>query len=87
MLGGAEGCSSTSGTVADDLPSQYNPYARTVYPGHGQEPQVIELTLGQVVDLGIWTMAPPLLVVAVSGVVVRPDAARPTSHVTAVSPP
>ena len=61
------------GVNLNDLPNESNPYARAVYPGAGQEPHVIELTLGQAVDLGIWTIPSPLAVVAVSGVVVRPD--------------
>jgi hypothetical protein len=61
------------GVNLNDLPNQNNPYARTVYPGGGQEPHIVELTLGQVVDLGIWTVPPPLRVVPVSGVVVRQD--------------
>ncbi len=56
-----------------DLPSAFNPYARTVYPGGDQDPHIIELTLGQAVDVGTWYMPPPLPVVRVSGIVVRAD--------------
>ena len=58
------------GVNLDDLPSEYNPYARVVYPGAAAEPHVIELKLGEVVDLGTWHMPDPLPVVRVDGIVV-----------------
>jgi hypothetical protein len=61
------------GVNLKDLPNNYNPYARTVFPGGNLDPQVIVLGLGEVVDLGIWHMPPPLPVVRVAGIVVRTD--------------
>jgi hypothetical protein len=55
-----------------DLPNQYNPYGRAVYPGTG-EPHVVELSLGQAVDLGTWFMPPPLPITRVEGIVTRAD--------------
>jgi Carboxypeptidase regulatory-like domain len=62
------------GVNLQDLPNQYRPYARQVYPGNGPS-TVIELTLGQVVDLGQWELAPPLAVVPVSGWITWKDGA------------
>jgi hypothetical protein len=56
-----------------DLPDEWNPYPRTVYPASDEPPQVIELTLGQTVDLGPWVLPPPLKVVEVSGVITWHD--------------
>jgi protocatechuate 3,4-dioxygenase beta subunit len=61
------------GTNLQDLPSQYRPYARVMYPGDDSAPQIIELALGQAADLGQWTLPPPLQVVRISGIVVKPD--------------
>ena len=58
-----------AGVNLKDLPSQYNPYARTVYPGGGSAPHIVTLSLGQTVDLGRWEMPPPLAVVRAAGVV------------------
>jgi len=55
-----------------DLPNKYNPYARTVYPG-GPDPHVIELGLGQAVDLGSWQIPPPLPIVRIEGIITRRD--------------
>jgi hypothetical protein len=66
-----------------DLPSKYNPYARTVYPG-GPDPHVIELGLGLAVDLGSWQIPPPLPIVRIEGTVTRRDGAPVAGvHVTA----
>lgn len=56
-----------------DLPSEWNPYPRIVYPGGDDPPHTIELTLGQVVDLGQWVLPPPLAVVEVRGLVTWQD--------------
>jgi hypothetical protein len=56
-----------------DLPNQYNPYPRTVYPGGTSEPHALTLSLGQIVDLGSWAMPPPLAAVRISGVVTWRD--------------
>ena len=58
-----------------DLPNKYNPYGRIVYPGTG-EPHVIELGLGQAVDLGTWFMPAPLPITRVEGIVMRADGTR-----------
>jgi hypothetical protein len=62
-----------AGVNLKDLPSEYNPYARTLYPGGTSEPHVITLSLGQIVDLGTWPMPPPLAVVRVSGIATWSD--------------
>ena len=56
-----------------DVPTEYNPYARAVYPGAEFEPHVIELAPGQVVDLGAWHVPAPVPEVRVAGIVTRPD--------------
>jgi hypothetical protein len=56
-----------------DLPNEWNPYARQLYPGQGEPSAVIELTLGQVAGLGQWALAPPLAVVPISGWIVWKD--------------
>jgi hypothetical protein len=73
------------GINLNDLPSQWNPYARNVYPGAGQPPQVLELSLGQVVDLGDWTLAPPLPVTSISGVIMWKDGTPAAGAYVAVS--
>lgn len=57
----------------EDLPSEYNPYSRTVYPSGTSEPEVITLSLGQIVDLGTWQMPAPLEVVRLQGVITWND--------------
>ena len=61
------------GVNLNDLPSKSNPYARVVYPGPSAEPQVIDLEVGEVVDLGTWHMPDPLPVVRIEGIVLRRD--------------
>lgn len=61
------------GLNLNDLPSDFKPHGRTVYPGPPHEPAVIELALGQVVDLGSWYIPPPLPVLIVKGIVIRDD--------------
>jgi hypothetical protein len=56
-----------------DLPSKWNPYPRYVYPGPGSPPRIIELSLGQLADLGQWKLPPPLASVQLHGVVVWKD--------------
>ncbi|MBA2259513.1 MAG: hypothetical protein H0W18_11495 [Acidobacteria bacterium] len=58
-----------------DLPSDYNPYARVIYPGPDLDPHIIEIALGQTVDLGTWQVPAPLPVVRVEGIVVLADGA------------
>jgi hypothetical protein len=61
------------GVNLKDLPSEYNPYARTVYPGGTAQPHIVTLSLGQTVDLGTWQMPPPLAVVRITGMVTWND--------------
>ena len=61
------------GVNLQDLPSKYNPYARTLYPSDGSDPHVLTLSLGQTRDLGTWRMPSPLPVVRVEGVVLWQD--------------
>ena len=56
-----------TGINLQDLPSQYRPYARTIFPGGSEPPLTIELALGQSVDLGRWVIPPPLAVVKLTG--------------------
>lgn len=56
-----------------DLPSEYRPYPLTLYPGPAVPVHVIDLTLGQVVDLGRWEIPPPLPVVPIAGTIVWND--------------
>jgi carboxypeptidase family protein len=62
-----------AGVNLRDLPNQWNPYPRIVYPGQNEPAHLIELTLGQVVDLGQFMLPPPLSVVDVSGFVTWQD--------------
>jgi hypothetical protein len=61
------------GVNLTDLVNEYNPYARAVFPGHGSEPVVVTLSLGEAVDLGIWELPPPVPVVKAAGVVAWQD--------------
>jgi hypothetical protein len=56
-----------------DLPSQYRPYPLTLYPGPDLPVHVIDLALGQVVDLGRWEIPPPVPVVPIAGTIVWND--------------
>ncbi len=56
-----------------DLPSQYRPYPFTLYPGPNLPVHVIDLALGQVVDLGRWEIPPPVPVVPIAGTIVWND--------------
>jgi hypothetical protein len=63
-----------AGVNLRDLPSKYNPYARSVYPGgSATEPEVIAVDLGQAIDLGVWFLPPPVPVARVHGLVTRED--------------
>ena len=62
-----------AGVNLKDLPNQYNPYARTLYPGDTPEPEVLTLSLGQTIDLGTWRLPAPLEVVRVAGIVTWSD--------------
>jgi len=55
-----------------DLPNEYNPYARAVYPD-GSEPHALELALGQTIDVGTWRLPAPLAPVRVTGIVTWQD--------------
>ena len=61
------------GVNLSDLPSQYRPHARTLYPSEGGEPTIVTLGIGQTYDLGTWKLPPPLEVVKVQGTVVWQD--------------
>jgi hypothetical protein len=39
--------------------SEDRPYARTTYPGRGEDPQVLDLRLGETVNLPAWRVPPP----------------------------
>lgn len=56
-----------------DLPTEYRPYPRILYPGADQPAHVIEVTLGQTVDLGRWQLPPPLTAMKMRGVVLWSD--------------
>ncbi len=62
-----------TGVNLKDLPNEYNPYARTVYPGGDSAPHIVTLSLGQTADLGTWQMPPPLAAVRLAGVVTWND--------------
>jgi hypothetical protein len=42
-----------------DAVDAQHPYPRTIYPGGDSSPQVIELRLGQTVQLPDWRLPPP----------------------------
>lgn len=56
-----------------DLPSQHRPYPVTLYPGPGLPAHVIDLALGQLVDVGRWEIPPPVPVVPIAGTIVWND--------------
>lgn len=61
------------GINLSDLPSQYHPRARVLYPGGDAAPMPIELSLGQRVDVGAWQIPPPLAVVRLTGIITYRD--------------
>jgi hypothetical protein len=56
-----------------DLPSEYRPYPLTLYPGPALSVHVIDLALGQVVDLGRWDIPLPVPVIPIAGTIVWND--------------
>jgi hypothetical protein len=56
-----------------DLPNQYNPYPRLIYPGLEMSPHVVALTLGQAADIGTWQIPAPLPVVKIEGSITWSD--------------
>ena len=56
-----------------DLPSEYRPYARVIFPGGNEPPMTIELALGQNVNLGRWAIPPALSVVKLTGTITWKD--------------
>ena len=56
------------GVNLKDLPSQYNPYPRTVYPSDGSGDAIVQVGTTGSYDIGTWKLPPPLRVVKVSGV-------------------
>ena len=62
-----------AGINLQDLPNQYQPYARTIFPGGNEPPMTIELALGQSVDLGRWVIPPPLAVIKLAGTITWKD--------------
>jgi len=68
------------GIDLNDLPNEYNPYPRTLYPG-GPDADVLTLSLGQSIDLGTWRLPVPLEVVPLPGVVTWSDGS-PAAGVT-----
>jgi hypothetical protein len=61
------------GVNFQDHPTEYRPYPMSVYPGGGAPPHTIEVSPGQVVDLGRWELPPPVPVVRIAGTVVWRD--------------
>jgi hypothetical protein len=62
-----------AGINLKDLPSEYRPYARTIFPGGNEPPMPIELALGQNVNLGRWAIPAPLAVVKLTGTITWKD--------------
>jgi len=56
-------------------PSQYTPYARTVYPSDGGDAFVVIITRGETFDLGEWRLPPPVATLRLDGSVVWEDGA------------
>lgn len=56
-----------------DLPNQWQPYPRLLFPGGDAPPQIIELALGQAVELGAWQTPPPLAIVPLTGLITWRD--------------
>ena len=54
-------------------PSQYTPYARTVYPSDGSDALVVTITRGETFDLGEWRLPPPVPTLRLDGSVVWED--------------
>jgi hypothetical protein len=54
-------------------PSQYAPYARTVYPSDGTDGTIVTIAHGETFDLGEWRLPPPVPTVRLDGVVVWED--------------
>jgi hypothetical protein len=63
-----------------DLPSPYNPYARTLYPSDGGSATILEVGSTGIVDVGTWKLPPVLKVVRMAGVAVDPDG-RPAAGI------
>ena len=61
------------GVNLSDLPSPYNPYARTVYPSDGSGDGILHVGATDTVDVGTWKLPPPLPVIKVSGVATWTD--------------
>jgi len=61
------------GVNLKDLPSKYNPYARTVYPSDGTAGTIVEIGSTGMLDIGTWKLPPPLRVIPVRGVAVSED--------------
>jgi Tissue inhibitor of metalloproteinase len=62
-----------------DLPNQWNPYARTIYPAGNEPPFIVDLSLGQAVELGRWQLEPPLAVVRIAGLITWKDGTPATA--------
>jgi len=54
-------------------PSQYTPYARTVYPSDGSDAFVVTITRGETFDLGEWRLPPPVPTLRLDGNVAWDD--------------
>ena len=54
-----------------DLPSNLNPYGRTLYPSNDTDGEIVTIGAGHAFDLGTWRLPPPLPVVKVPGVAGR----------------
>jgi hypothetical protein len=63
------------GTNLADLPSEYRPYARAIYPGGGER-TILRIGLGQAHELGTWQIPPPLPIVKITGVATWMDGTR-----------
>ena len=62
-----------AGINLQDAPSQFRPYARTIFPGGNEPPMTLEVALGQSVDLGRWVLPPPLAVIKLTGAITWKD--------------
>jgi hypothetical protein len=71
------------GVNLKDLPSQYNPYARTVFPSDGSGDAILQVGTTGTYDIGTWKLPRALPVVTVRGVATWADGtAAAGTHVT-----
>lgn len=68
------------GVNLKDLPSPYNPYARTVYPSDGSGDAILQVGPAGAFDVGTWKLPPPLRAIRLRGVAVSAEG-RPVSGI------